>query len=48
MKKIKEVANQYGYRGIKRGVFVYILGPIALGTGFVTGFVEGVIHSIKG
>lgn len=47
MKKIKEVANQYGYRGIKRGIFIYILGPIAMGTGFAIGYVKGVIHSIK-
>lgn len=48
MNKIKEIANRYGYRGIERGVFVYILGPIALGTGFAIGYVKGVIRSFKG
>lgn len=48
MNKIKDVANKYGYRGIKRGVFIYILGPIAIGTGFAIGFAKGVIHSNKG
>lgn len=48
MKKIKEVANQYGYKGIKRGVFIYILGPIAMVIGFALGFMKGVVHLIKG
>lgn len=48
MNKIKEVANRYGYEGIKRGLFVYILGPIAAATGFAIGFMKGVVHSNKG
>lgn len=47
MKKIKEIADRYGYEGIERGLFVYILGPIALGIGFAVGFMKGWFIRIK-
>lgn len=47
MNKIKEIADQYGYEGIKREIFIYILGPIAMIIGFVIGYTKGVIRSFK-
>ena len=46
-KMIIEIANEYGYTGIKRRIFIYIVGPIAVLVGFTFGIMKGIIHAFR-